>query len=112
MLHLLYYQGPLRTVCLQQDSDYVCIWPGYHLHYDTASRATSGVVKESFGEWNGTLLPSLMRIGSVFMRVMDIHMYGVDLASIIFWNIFPATHRLYLRLQDVGAISTTCCHIW
>ena len=36
MLHLLYHQGPLGTVCLQQDSDHVCFWPGYYLHHDTA----------------------------------------------------------------------------
>lgn len=30
MLHLLCHQGPLGTVCLQQDYDHVCLWPGYH----------------------------------------------------------------------------------
>ena len=32
MLHLLCHQGPLGIVCFQQDSDHVCLWPGYHLH--------------------------------------------------------------------------------
>ena len=27
MLHLLCHQGPLGIVCMQQDSDYVCLWP-------------------------------------------------------------------------------------
>ena len=72
MLHLLYHQGPLGTICLQQDSDYVCLWPVYHLYHDIAKHGYSGVVKESTGEWNGTLLSSVMRISSVCMRVMNI----------------------------------------
>ena len=88
MLHLLCYQGPLGTICLQQDSDHVCLWPGYHLHHDPAKHGYSSVLKESTGEWNGTLLFSLMRVGSVSMRVMNVHMYGVDLVSIIFWSAF------------------------
>ena len=49
MLHLLCHQGPLGTVCLQQDSDQVWLWPGYHLHHDidTVNHGYSGVVKES-----------------------------------------------------------------
>ena len=66
MLVLLCHQGPLGTVCLQQDSDYVCLWPDYHLHHDTARYDYSGVVKEMTGEWNGALLSSLLRIGSVY----------------------------------------------
>ena len=84
MLHLLCHQDPLGTVCLQQDSDYVCVWPGYHLHHDTANHGYSGIVKESTGEWNGALLSSAMRVGSVCILVMDVHVYGVDLVSVIF----------------------------
>ena len=43
MLHLLCHQGPLGTVCLQQDSDHMCLWPGYLLHHDTAKHGYSGV---------------------------------------------------------------------
>ena len=32
MLLLLCHQRPLGTVCLQQDSAHVCLWPVYHLH--------------------------------------------------------------------------------
>ena len=88
MLHLLCHQGPLGTVCLQQDSDYMCFCPGHHLHHNTAKHSYSGVLKESIGEWNGALLSSVMRIGSVCMRVMDVHMYGTDLASVIFQSAF------------------------
>ena len=48
----------------------MCLWAGYHLHHDTAKHGCSGVVKESTGEWNGALLSSLVRVGSVCMRVM------------------------------------------
>ena len=50
----------------------MCLWPDYHLHHDTAKHGYSGVAKES------TLLSSLMRVVSVGMRVMDIHVYGDD----------------------------------
>ena len=32
-------------------SAHVCLWPGYHLHHETAD-----VVKELTGEWNGALI--------------------------------------------------------
>ena len=67
---------------------FVCLWLGYHLHHDTAKHDYSDVVKESTGKWNGTLLSSVVRVGSICMRVMDIYMYGVDLVSIIFWSAF------------------------
>ena len=44
MLHLLYHEGLLGTVCLQQDSNHMCLWPGYHLHHDTEKNDYSGVV--------------------------------------------------------------------
>ena len=73
MLHLLCHQGPMGTICLQHDSDHVCIWPGYHLHHDTTKHRYSGVVQESTGEWNGTLFSSVMKVSSVCMQVMDVH---------------------------------------
>ena len=69
MLHLPFHQAPLRTVCLQQDSDHMCLWPDYHSHHNTAKHGYSGVVKESNGEWNVAMLSSVMR-GSVCMQVM------------------------------------------
>ena len=87
LLHLLCHQGPIGTICLQQDSDHVCLWPGYHLHHHTTKHGYSGIMKE----WNGSLLSSMMRIGSVFMQVMDVHVYGIDLVSDIFWSAF--THN-------------------
>ena len=85
MLHLKYHQGPLGTVCLQQDSAHVFLCSDYHC---TAKHDYSGVVKESTGERNGALLSTVMRVGSVCMRVMDIHVYGVDLVSVIFRSAF------------------------
>ena len=66
----------------------MCLWTGYHLHHDTIKHGYSGVVKESTGEWNGTLLSSVMRIGSICMWVMNIYVHSVDLVSIIFWSAF------------------------
>ena len=66
----------------------VCFWQGYHLHHNTAKYGYSGVMKESTGAWNGTLLSSLKRVGSVFMRVMDMYMYSINLVSIIFQSAF------------------------
>ena len=40
---------------------------GPDLDQDTAKHGYSGVVKVSTGEWNGALLSSVMRIGSVCM---------------------------------------------
>ena len=84
MLYLLCYQGQLGTICLQEDSDHMCLWPGYHLHHDTAKHGHPGIMKESTGEWNDALLSSVMRVGSFFKRVMDVYLYGVGLVSVIF----------------------------
>ena len=65
-----------------------CLWPVYHLHHDTAKYGYSGVVKESTGERNGALLSSVMRVVSVCMRVIDIHVHGVDLVNVVFRNEF------------------------
>ena len=88
MLHLRCHQWTLGAVFLQQDSDVVYLWPGYHLHHDITKHGYSGVVKKSTGKWNGALLSSVLRIGSVCMRVMDVHVYGIDLMNIIFQSAF------------------------
>ena len=105
MLHLLYHQGPLGTICLQQDSNHVCLWSGYHLHHDTTKHGYCGVMKESTGEWNGALLPSVMRIGSVYIWAMDIHMYGEDLVSVIFCSAFAHYTHALPQLHGVEATS-------
>ena len=63
-LHLLCHQRALETICLQRDSEYMCFWPGYHFYHDTAKHGYSGLVKELTGVWNGTVLSTMMRIGS------------------------------------------------
>ena len=63
------------------------LWSGYHLHHDTAKHGYSGV-KETTGEWNGALLSSVTRVDSVCLRVMHVHVYGVDLVSVIFLSAF------------------------
>ena len=88
MLHLLCHKEPLGTVFLQQDSNHVRLRPGYHLRHDTTKHGYSSVVEVSTGEWNGTLLSSAIRVGSVSMRVMDVHVYRVDLVSVIFRSTF------------------------
>ena len=52
------------------------------------SIATLGVVKESSWEWNDDLLPSVMRVDSICIRMMDIHMYSIDLVRVIFRSAF------------------------
>ena len=78
------HQGPLGTVYLQQDTDHACLWPGNHLQHDTDKHGHSGIVKESTGELNGALLTTVIINVCVCMRVMDVHVYGVDLVSVIF----------------------------
>ena len=55
MLHLLCHQGPLGTVCLQEDSDHMYLWPGYHLHYKAPVRMATLVSWKSWLE-NGMAL--------------------------------------------------------
>ena len=54
---------------------------------------------------SGTLLWSVMRVVSVCMRVMELHMYNVDLVRVIFRSAFAHDIRPQLRLHGVGAIS-------
>ena len=136
MLHLLCHQGPLGTVCLQQNSDHVCLWPGYHIHHDghqwpemlthpktsnihtyllhdTAKHGYFGVEKESTGEWNGTLLSSVMRVDSVCMWVIDVHMYGIDLVRVIFQSAFAHDTQATPQASWCGRPSVTIRgHIW
>ena len=46
-----------------------------------------------------------LRIGSVCVRLMDVHMYGVDRMSIVFGSAFSHDTQPHLRLHGVGAIS-------
>ena len=100
--YLLCYQGLLGTDYLQQDSDHVCLWSGYHLHHDTAKHGYSGIVKVSTGEWNGSLLSSVMSVASVFMRVTDVHVYGVDLVSVILRSAFAHDTQAPLQASWCG----------
>ena len=102
MLHLLCHQGPLRTVCLLQDSNHMCLWSGFHLYQDTTKHGYSDVMKESTGKWNDTLLSSVMRVGSVCMQEMDIHVYCIDLVASSSRVHSPMTYRPQPRLRDVG----------
>ena len=102
MVHLLSHQGPLGTVCLQKDSNHVCLWSVYYLHHFTAKHGYFAVVKESTGAWNGTLLSSVMRVGFVYMRMMDVYVYDVDLVSLIFRSAFVYDTLTHLRLQGIS----------
>ena len=102
---MLCHQGPLGTLCLQQYSDHMCLWPGYHLHYDTPKHDYSGVLKELTGEWNGALLSSVTRLGSECVWVMDIFLHGLDLVSINFRSAFTHDTQAHLRYHCVGAIN-------
>ena len=53
-------------------------------------------------DWNGALFSSVMTVGSVCMRVMDIHVYCIDLLSIIFRSAFVHDTQSLLRLHSVG----------
>ena len=64
----------------------MCLWPGYHLYHDTAEHGYSGVV--STGEWNGTLLFSVMRVVSVYMGEIVVQVYGIYLVRVIFRSAF------------------------
>ena len=58
-------------------------------------------MKESTEEWNGALLSSVMRVRSVCMRVMDLHVYGVGLAGVTFRSAFSTKYRSHLWLHGV-----------
>ena len=62
----------------------------------------SGVAKVSTGEWNGALLSSVMRVGSVCMRVMDVHVNVVDLVSVNFRSVFANDTQAPLQASWCG----------
>ena len=66
----------------------MCLWPGYVLYDGKAKHGYCGVVKESTEVKNGALLALVMRVASLCIRLMDVHVYGVDLISIIFRSAF------------------------
>ena len=73
----------------------------------------SGVVKKSTGEWKDSLLSSVIRVGSVCMRIMDVHVYGVDLVSVIFRTVFAHETQAPPQPSCCGAPSvTTRGNIW
>ena len=81
----------------------MCLWPGNYLHHDTAKHSSSGVVKEWTGEWNGALLSSVMRVGSICMRVWWTYTSMV----LTWWSSSSGVHSpMKHRLQGVGAISS------
>ena len=51
--------------------------------------------------YNGALLSSVMRVGSVCKRAVDVYVYGVDLVSVHSLT----THRPQLRFHGKGTIS-------
>ena len=71
---------------------------GYHLDHDTAKHGYTDAVKESTGEWNGALLSSVMRVNSVCMRVVDVHLYSVDLVSLITRSALLHDQQAHLKL--------------
>ena len=94
MLLLPCHHGPLGTVCLQKNSDHMCLCPGYHQHHDTAKHGYSGVVNVSTGDCNDALLSSVMRVGSVCMRMIDVHVYTVSTSYFMEWE----GHQLQLAI--------------
>ena len=108
VLHLLCHQVPLGTI-----SDHIFLRPGYHLHHDTTKQDYSCVLKDSTEGWNGALLSSVMRVVSVCIRVMDVHVYGVDLVSVNVWSVFTYDTQAPPQASWCGGPSvTTRGHIW
>ena len=79
-------------------------WCGGGIGYNTTppTLSYSGVVKVSTAEWNDTLLSSVMRVGSVYMRVMDLHVYGSDLVNLIFRSTFAHDTQAPLQASRCG----------
>ena len=70
-------------------------------------------MKEATGECNGALLSSVMRVGSVYMRMMDVHVYGVDLVSVLFRSAFAHDIQVPPMASCCeGPSVTTRDHIW
>ena len=64
-------------------------------------------MKVSTGEWNDVLFSSLMRVGSVCMRVMDVHVYGIGLVSVIFRSVFAHDTQASPQASWCGGPSVT-----
>ena len=90
----------------------MCLWPGYHLHQNTTKHGYSGVMKElKRVEWRCVVFSD--DLGSVCVRVMDVHLYSVDLVTIIFWSAF--TYDIQAPPQALwceGPWIRTYSHIW
>ena len=54
-----------------------------------------------------TLLSSVMRVGSVYMREMDVYVYGVDLVSVIFRTAFVHDTQATPQASWCGGTSVT-----
>ena len=84
----------------------MCLWPGYHLHHNTAKCGYSGVVRESTGEWNGAVLSSVMRVCSVCMQVSVQRRPGERLLR----STFTHDTQTHLRLHVVGSHELQLVH--
>ena len=62
-------------------------------------------MKELTGEWNDTLLSSVMTVGFAYMQVMDVHVYGKDLVRVIFRRAFAHGRQAPPQASWCGAIS-------
>ena len=98
MLHLLSHQEPLGTVCLQQDTDHVYFWQGYHLHYDTAKHGYSGVLAYASDGYSNSastlhrllipmLLPFLRQEDDVFFQQANAPPHAASMTQHVLWGI-------------------------
>ena len=53
-----------------------------------------------------------MRVGSVCMRVMEIHMYGIDLVSVIFWSAFAHNTQVPPQASWCGGGGGISYNLW
>ena len=107
VLHLLCHQGPLGPVACSRTQNTSASGQDTTLYHETAKHGYSGVVKESTG------CDENMLCLYACMRVLDIHVHGVDLVSVIFRSAFA--HDTQAPPQAswcVGAIVITRGRIW
>ena len=84
----------------------------------------SGVMVKSTGEWNGALLSTVMRVCSVFMWVMDLHMYSIDPERVTFqtvfahnthgsfpphWHLMVTHHVQFCNYNNLGIVKYLIC---
>ena len=92
MLHLLCRQGSLGIVCLQHDSDYVCLWPGYSTTYTMTPRILWCRERvDRRVKWRSVVFSDESRF--CLYASMDVHVHGVNLVSIIFRSTFAHDTR-------------------